>query len=92
MFGIEKNKYCACFEKSMNKLKLNYFVDIGMAISFVIVAVTGILKHPALSRRTRDYMLLHDWAGMVLAGFVILHLILHWNWIKCMTKRFIFRK
>jgi len=72
----------------MNRPKLNYFVDIGMAISFVIVAVTGILKLPALGGRTRDYMLLHDWAGVVLAVFVLLHLILHWNWIICMTKSF----
>ena len=72
----------------MNRPKLNYFVDIGMAISFVIVAVTGILKLPALGGRTRDYMLLHDWAGVVLAVFVLLHLILHWNWIICMTKGF----
>ena len=75
----------------MNRPKLNYIVDIGMAISFVIVAVTGILKLPALGGRTRDYMLLHDWAGVVLAVFVLLHLILHWNWIICMTKG-IFKK
>jgi len=75
----------------MNRPKLNYIVDIGMAISFVIVAVTGILKLPALGGRTRDYMLLHDWAGVVLAVFVLLHLILHWNWIYCMTKG-IFKK
>ncbi len=72
----------------MNRPKLNYFVDIGMAIAFAIVAVTGILKLPALGGKTRDYMLLHDWAGVVLAAFVLLHLILHWNWIICMTKGF----
>ena len=76
----------------MNKLKLNYFVDIGMAIAFVIVAVTGILKLPALGGGTRDFMLLHDWSGVVLAVFVLLHLILHWNWIVCMTKSCIFKK
>ena len=70
----------------MNKTKLNYFVDLGMAISFAIVAVTGILKHPALGGRARDYMLLHDWAGIVLACFVAIHLILHWSWIVAMTK------
>lgn len=75
----------------MNKTKMNYFVNLGMAISFVIVAVTGILKLPAFGRQ-RNYMLLHDWAGIVLAGFVLLHLILHWNWIKCTTKNCIFKR
>ena len=75
----------------MNKPKLNYLVDIGMALSFVIVAVTGILKLPALGR-AREYTLLHDWAGIALAVFVLLHLILHWNWIKCMTKSCILKK
>lgn len=70
----------------MNKLKLNYFVDIGMAISFVIVAVTGILKLPVLGGKTEEYLFLHDWSGVVLTAFVLLHLILHWNWIVCMTK------
>ncbi|MBW3005091.1 DUF4405 domain-containing protein [Candidatus Woesearchaeota archaeon] len=76
----------------MNKALLNYFVDLGMAISFGIVAVTGILKHPALGGRARDYMALHDWAGIALAAFVLLHLILHWNWIKCMTKSCILKR
>ncbi|MBW2974022.1 DUF4405 domain-containing protein [Candidatus Woesearchaeota archaeon] len=72
----------------MNKAKLNYLVDIGLAVSFCIVVVTGILKLPALGKRTREYMLLHDWAGIALAVFVLLHLILHWNWIVYMTKSF----
>jgi len=76
----------------MNKPLLNYFIDLGMAVSFVLVAVTGILKLPALNGRTRDFMLLHDWSGIVLAVFVLLHLILHWNWIKCMTKNCVFKK
>ena len=75
----------------MNKALLNYLVDLGMAVSFVIVAVTGILKLPAFGR-AKDYMLLHDTAGIVLAIFVLLHLLLHWNWIKCMTKSFVFKR
>jgi len=75
----------------MNKAKLNYFVGLGMAVSFAIVAVTGILKLPVFGRQ-RDFMLLHDWAGIVLAAFVLLHLILHWNWIKCMTKSCILKR
>lgn len=75
----------------MNRAMLNYFVDLGMAVSFAIVAVTGILKLPAFGR-AREYMLLHDWAGIILAIFVLLHLLLHWNWIKSMTKSFVFKR
>jgi hypothetical protein len=76
----------------MNKAKINYLVDLGMAIAFVLVAVTGILKFPAFGGKVRDYMLLHDWAGIALAAFVLLHLILHRQWIISMTKNFFKRK
>ncbi|MEM4263638.1 MAG: DUF4405 domain-containing protein [Candidatus Woesearchaeota archaeon] len=76
----------------MDRIKLNYFVDLGLAVSFVITAVTGILKFPAFGGRARDFMLLHDWAGIALAAFVLLHLILHWNWMVCMTKGFFKKK
>lgn len=74
----------------MNKAKINFLVNIGMAVSFFIVAVTGILKLPAFGR-ARDFMLLHDWAGIALMIFVFLHLVLHWSWIKFMAKRCVFR-
>jgi TRAP-type uncharacterized transport system fused permease subunit len=72
----------------MNRAKLNYIVDVGLAISFAIVAVTGILKFPALGGRMRDYVPLHDWSGIIMAVLVLIHLVLHWNWIVAMTKSF----
>jgi cytochrome b subunit of formate dehydrogenase len=29
---------------------------------------------------------LHNWSGIVMAGGVFLHLVLHWKWIVCMTR------
>ena len=32
---------------------------------------------------------LHDWVGVALAVIVVIHVILHWNWIVHMTKRYL---
>ena len=77
----------------MNRAKLNYFIDVGLGLSFLISLVTGIRKFPIivklLRHRSMDYFLisrLHDWSGIVMGVLVIIHIILHWNWIVCMTK------
>lgn len=31
---------------------------------------------------------IHNWAGMLMIILVIIHLILHWKWVKCVTKNF----
>ena len=78
----------------MNKIKVNYFVDVALAISFFIVFVTGILKMKIFSRIV---MLpswvhpLHDWSGILMGIIVFIHLALHWKWIVSVTKS-IFKK
>ena len=32
---------------------------------------------------------LHTWVGLVMTAGVVIHLVLHWNWIVCMTKRMV---
>ena len=80
----------------MNR-KLNYFIDLGMAISFIAVFITGIIKFPELSsffgirnRILRMYQitLIHDYSGLVFGILVIVHFVLHWKWIVTMTKGF----
>jgi hypothetical protein len=80
------------------KQKLNYFIDLGMLLSFLLVFITGILKFPSLRLITQYFsnvsvqiFILHDWAGIVLTMLTISHGVLHWKWIVRMTKR-IFRK
>jgi hypothetical protein len=74
----------------MNKAKLNYFVDMLLAVAFVLVAITGILKFPGwfgyLQLPWRTLSKIHDWSGIAMAVLVLIHLILHWNWIVSMTK------
>ena len=76
----------------MNKAKLNYFVDIGLFISFLLVFVTGVIKFKLFNLYKSfgfpNISLIHDWSGIAMGVLVLIHLILHWNWIVCMTKGF----
>ena len=83
----------------MNRAELNYFIDIGLGISFLIVFITGIIRLPGLlsslgisysSVNTGNVSMLHDRAGIAMGILVITHIILHWGWIMSMT-RVIFR-
>lgn len=78
------------------KIVLNYFVDVGLAISFLLVALTGMFKFPALLKLTgllnniplyKLITFIHDWSGMVMSILVIMHIVLHWKWIIIMSKK-----
>ncbi len=79
----------------MQSAKLNYFIDVIIGFLFLIVSVTGVLKFPILKLKEiipmQQITMLHDVGGILFGIFVIIHLILHLNWIKQMTKS-IFKK
>lgn len=86
----------------MERNVLKYILDIGLGISFLIVALTGIFKFSGfrefigVSLAYRDPPMplisaLHDWSGVVMAVIVLVHLILNWEWIVGMTKGFFVR-
>ena len=75
----------------MDRLKLKLLVDMGMAISFLVLALTGLFKWPSLMMNFSgvygiiDFRLMskiHDWSGVVLVLFILVHLCLNWTWIK----------
>ncbi|MFC1691302.1 DUF4405 domain-containing protein [Nanoarchaeota archaeon] len=81
----------------VNKAKLNYLIDIGLIITFISVATTGIIKFPGLLSKfsisyrnlpMRQISILHDWSGIVMAALVLVHIALNWNFLVCMTKSF----
>ena len=86
----------------MNNLKLNYWVDVGLAISFFICFVTGLIKWPGFIKivgvsaykilYVGNISMLHDLSGLIMGALVLLHLALHWSWIVVMTKKFFVRK
>ena len=79
----------------MVKPKTNYWIDVGLAITFIIAFVTGIIKWPTLlpklgisysSLPMAKLTRLHDVSGLIMGLLVFVHLILHWKWIVVMTK------
>ena len=78
----------------LNYVKLNYAVDIISAVLFVIVFITGVIKLPGLRLHRLGFNMvsatfMHDWAGILLGVFILIHFILHWRWIYAITKSFI---
>ena len=66
-----------------------------MGISFLVVTLTGILKWPGLARgiypdiaNIVDFKLMsriHDWSGIIMAVFVLVHLALNWSEMRVMA-------
>ncbi|MCA9488131.1 MAG: DUF4405 domain-containing protein [Nanoarchaeota archaeon] len=76
-----------------------YIVDIGLLISGLGVIVTGIVKFRTLwhllsininyeAMNMGVYRIVHDWSGLAMTIFVIIHLVLNWDWIKGTTRSF----
>jgi hypothetical protein len=82
--------------KGMNLQVFKWCIDLGMVIAFLVSAVTGILKFTILMRVSgfTDLILpmalvsdIHDRAGVILCGFVAVHLFLNRAWILSMTRK-----
>jgi len=69
----------------MNKIKINYFLDILLAISFIIVAITGIILFLKLVPK-HTLVQLHDVSGIIFIILSLTHIVLHFNWFVCVTK------
>jgi preprotein translocase subunit SecY len=77
--------------------KFNVAIDVTVAISFLLTAISGIyfLFVPASSGRgtldpglifTRTvWDLIHTWAGVILIGAAIIHFAIHWRWVVKVT-------
>ena len=82
----------------MKRSLINLTVDIVAAVSLLVMVVTGyILMFPLPPQSHRNSELwgltrhewgaVHAWAGAGLMGVLLLHLILHWDWIFAMIRR-----
>jgi len=56
--------------------KKNWWIDIAAFIVFVVVSAPHATGVP-----------LHEWISAVLFGLVIVHLVIHWEWIVEVTRR-----
>lgn len=72
----------------MTKVMKNYWVDIILLISGVVCIGTGyVLDFHLTGTREAAMMMkkIHFWAGYILSFAVIVHLILHFSWLKNVT-------
>ena len=83
------------------RLTYNILLDLGIALGFLVCAISGIAfmyfpangpegTMPIFSKLTWD--LLHTWSGIVMAIAALLHFILHWKWIVNITGKMISRR
>lgn len=88
----------------MDKTKINYIIDFLMGVSFIIVSITGLIIFFFLPRGVpkggyqeflgiikNTWVLWHNWWGIIMVALVIIHLVLHVDWIMFMTKKIFFR-
>jgi hypothetical protein len=92
----------------MSKAKINYIIDVVIGLGFIAAALSGIILffapsgyqggrnpyylQPVLLLSTHTWNTLHTWSSMAMIAGVGAHLVLHWEWMVCMTKKILTRK
>ena len=91
--GKVKNKIEAKSKRNI----INYSVDIVLGILFFLIFITGIIKFPGVisffGKNPRTFPLyevstIHDWSGLLAIGLLIVHVVLHFQWIVSTLKAF----
>ncbi len=81
----------------MDKNKINYLIDLGLLLSFIIAFISGIIKLPAIKHMLgfghnssiQMITTVHDVSGIIMGILVLIHIGLHWKWIGYTTKMFL---
>ena len=87
----------------MDRIKIRYFVDMGLFITLLSFGITGIIKFRKLwsllgininydSLPMHEFSLIHDCTGLIFIFLVIFHLILNFEWIVIETKNMFAKK
>lgn len=80
----------------MKNSYLNYSIDMTILITGLLCGITGIIKWPgllyALGLSYQGLPLdtitsIHDWAGLLMILFAVIHVIIHLKWLITMTKK-----
>ena len=83
------------------RLIYNILLDLGIALGFLVCAVSGVVfmffsvsgpdgAMPILSKFTWD--MLHTWSGIVMSIAAVLHILLHWKWIVNISGKMLARR
>jgi preprotein translocase subunit SecY len=71
------------------RTRANLAVNAVVAVSFVLVAVSGIyfLLWPAGSDAKTAWDVIHTWSGVVMIAATAVHFAIHWRWVRNVTAR-----
>jgi cytochrome b subunit of formate dehydrogenase len=91
-------------DKLSKGARFNVAIDVLVAVSFLICAVTGIYFlfapsggfqggrnlgwDPGFLFSRTTWDLIHTWSGVVLGVAAVVHFAIHWRWVKNVTARF----
>jgi hypothetical protein len=77
----------------------NAWLDVAIFMALVTTTITGVflwLIFPTgsgssyfiyLGISKSNWVILHDWAGMAMLVGLLIHVVLHWDWIVCIASR-----
>src|SRR5262245_22136139 len=65
-------------KQQLNQTKINLAVDSGIFIGFLVAEAPHFTG-----------MAVHEWLGIAFGAAIITHLLLHWQWIVTITRRFL---
>lgn len=60
-----------------NRQRTNLLLAIGLLVILLVL-----YEHRATG------IVLHEWLGLTIGGLLVVHLLLHWEWIAAVTRRF----
>lgn len=80
----------------MKKATINYWIDVGLFVGLVDLVISGFVMKfgtgdffDLVGVQYTTWLLFHDWGAYFFTVCSVLHIILHWQWIVCMTKRMV---
>ena len=82
----------------MDKIKAKYVIDLGLVVTFILSFGTGLIKFPMIRQAmatarivlpSHDLNFVHDWSGLLMGLFILLHLVFNFSWIVAMTKKYL---
>ena len=65
-------------QRTPNPNRTNFIVDIVIAAAFLAILSPALTGLP-----------IHEWASLGFAAAIIVHLLLHWQWLVATTRRFV---